>query len=61
MTATTKPTTTTVAHLFTARVPALALDPRLGPPGTLVAVTGHGFPKDRLADDILVGFDSARW
>ncbi len=29
-------------------MPALELDPRLGPPGTLVAVTGHGFPKDRL-------------
>ena len=26
----------------------MALNPQLGPPGTLVAVSGHGFPKDRL-------------
>ncbi len=41
-------TTTTAGRGHHPRVPALELDPPLGPPGTLVAVTGHGFPKDRL-------------
>jgi mucin-6/19 len=41
-------TTTTAGPGHHPRAPALELDPPLGPPGTLVAVTGHGFPKDRL-------------
>jgi hypothetical protein len=28
--------------------PVLDLNPTLGPPGTIVSVTGHGFPKDKL-------------
>jgi hypothetical protein len=26
----------------------LDLDPTLGPPGSIVSVSGHGFPKDKL-------------
>jgi PKD domain len=47
-TGTKRTTTTTAAPAHHSRAPALELDPPLGPPGTLVAVTGHGFPKDRL-------------
>ena len=49
-----------MVHPPASKRPSLQLNPSLGPPGTLVTVTGRGFPRDRLVRILVVGFDGVR-